>query len=439
MTLIRMGFCIGLTTLGLVLVGDINPAAAQVGYGANPQLPPPDESWITTVNVSKAVGWRPGGKPITAEGLQVSAFATDFDHPRWLYMLPNGDVLVAESNSPPSGVGAPRPTIRTWVRRLLMGRVGARAPSANRISLLRDADGDGYAETRTIFIEGLFSPIGMALVGSDFYVGNSNSLMRFPYTEGATSIEEPGIKVTDLPGGPLFGHWTRNIIASKDETKIYVAVGSTGNIANNGYDKETNRANILEVDRATGQFRVFASGLRNPTGLAWEPVTGMLWTAVNERDELGNDLVPDYMTSVKEGAFYGWPFSYFGQNIDERVQPQRPDLVARAIPPDYALGAHTASLGIHFYQGSLLPAEYHGGIFVGQHGSWNREPQSGYKVIYVAFENGKPVGMPKDILTGFVNAEGEAEGRPVSVIEDQTGALLVSDDVGNVIWRVTAK
>lgn len=429
-------------TVAIVFAAHAASAQVQtdVGYGANPKLPPPRENLLMpTVKVSKAVGWAEGNKPKVADGLEVSLYAAGFDHPRWLYKLPNGDVLVAESNAPPSDRSGEKFSFTTWVRRLIMGRVGAGVTSANRISLLRDADDDGVAETKTVFLEGLFSPIGMALVGSDLYVGNANALMRFPYVEGATSITDPGTKVTDLPGGPIYGHWTRNVIASADGSKIYVAVGSTGNIADDGYDKETNRANILDVDRATGQFRVFAGGLRNPVGLAWEPVTGMLWTTVNERDLLGTDLVPDYMTSVQDGAFYGWPFSYFGQNVDERVSPQRPDLVAKSIPPDYGLGAHTASLGIHFYQGDLLPADYRGGAFVAQHGSWNRDPQAGYRVIHVAFKDGKPVGMPRDVLTGFLNAAGEAEGRPVSVIEDKAGALLVSDDVGNVVWRVTRK
>ncbi|MBM3515944.1 MAG: sorbosone dehydrogenase family protein, partial [Alphaproteobacteria bacterium] len=348
-------------TVAIVFAAHTASAQVQtdVGYGANPKLPPPRENLLMpTVKVSKAVGWAEGNKPKVADGLEVSLYASGFDHPRWLYKLPNGDVLVAESNAPPSDRSGEKFSFTTWVRRLIMGRVGAGVTSANRISLLRDADGDGVAETKTVFLEGLFSPIGMALVGSDLYVGNANALMRFPYVEGATSITDPGTKVTDLPGGPIYGHWTRNVIASADGSKIYVAVGSTGNIADDGYDKETNRANILEVDRATGQFRVFAGGLRNPVGLAWEPVTGMLWTTVNERDLLGTDLVPDYMTSVQDGAFYGWPFSYFGQNVDERVSPQRPDLVAKSISPDYGLGAHTASLGIHFYQGELLPADY---------------------------------------------------------------------------------
>lgn len=424
---------------GLTAVVAIGAVEAQVqttvGYGPNPQLPDPDESFIPTVRVSKAVGWAEGDKPVAAPGLKVELYAEGFQHPRWMYKLPNGDILVAETNNPPS---APRSlSIRDRVRRFMLSRVGAGVGSANRITLLRDADGDGKPELRTVFLENLFSPFGMALVGTDLYIGNSNALMKFPYTDGVTEIKDAGTKVTDLPGGPVFGHWVRNVIASKDGSKLYVGVGSTGNIANDGIDKETNRANILEVDPATGQFRVFAAGLRNPTGLAWEPVTGALWTTVNERDEFGNDLVPDYMTSVKDGAFYGWPYSYYGQHVDTRVQPQRPDLVEKAIVPDYALGAHTAALGLHFYEGALLPAEYKGGAFVGQHGSWNRDPQAGYRVIHVQFQDGKPVGMPRDILTGFLNEEGEASGRPVGVIEDKDGALLVTDDVGDVIWRVT--
>lgn len=434
---------LGAVGMGVAFAVALGAAQAQVqttvGYGPNPQLPEPDESLIPTVRVSKAVGWAEGDKPVAGPGLKVELYAGGFQHPRSMYKLPNGDILVAETNNPPS---APRRlTIRDRIRGFMMSRVmrtvGAAVGSANRITLLRDADGDGKPEMRTVFLENLFSPFGMALVGNDLYVGNSNALMKFPYTEGVTEIKDPGTKVTDLPGGPVYGHWVRNVVASKDGSKLYVGVGSTGNIANDGIDKETNRASILEVDPATGQFRVFASGLRNPTGLAWEPASGALWTAVNERDELGNDLVPDYMTSVKDGAFYGWPYSYYGQNVDERVQPQRPDLVAKAIPPDYALGAHTASLGLHFYEGALLPAEYKGGAFVGQHGSWNRNPQVGYRVVYIQFQDGKPVGMPKDILTGFLNEEGEASGRPVSVIEDKDGALLVTDDVGDCIWRIT--
>lgn len=318
-----------------------------------------------------------------------------------------------------------------------MKRAGAADPSANRITLLRDADGDGVAEMRTVLLKELNSPFGMALVGDTLYVANTDALLRFPYREGATQITQTGTKVIDLPGGPLNHHWTKNVIASRDGSKLFVTVGSNSNIAENGMDKEERRAAILEVDRASGQSRVFASGLRNPNGLAWQPQTGELWTVVNARDEIGNDLVPDYMTSVTENGFYGWPYSYYGQHVDERVQPQRADLVARAIVPDYALGAHTAALGLAFCEGDLFPARYQGGAFIGQHGSWNRKPLNGYKVIFVPFVNGRPEGAPEDILTGFINEDGEAHGRPVGVAIDRAGALLVADDVGNRIWRVT--
>lgn len=318
-----------------------------------------------------------------------------------------------------------------------MKRAGAADPSANRITLLRDADGDGVAEMRTVLLKELNSPFGMALVGDTLYVANTDALLRFPYREGATQITQTGTKVIDLPGGPLNHHWTKNVIASRDGSKLFVTVGSNSNIAENGMDKEERRAAILEVDRASGQSRVFASGLRNPNGLAWQPQTGELWTVVNARDEIGNDLVPDYMTSVTENGFYGWPYSYYGQHVDERVQPQRADLVAKAIVPDYALGAHTAALGLAFCEGDLFPARYQGGAFIGQHGSWNRKPLNGYKVIFVPFVNGRPEGAPEDILTGFINEDGEAHGRPVGVAIDRAGALLVADDVGNRIWRVT--
>jgi glucose/arabinose dehydrogenase len=318
-----------------------------------------------------------------------------------------------------------------------MKRAGSGVPSANRITLLRDADGDGTAEVRTAFLEGLNSPFGLVLVGGDLYVANTDALVRFPYTAGATKVTDPGTKVVDLPGGPLNHHWTKNVIASRDGSRLYVTVGSNSNVAEHGMEKEVDRAAILEVDPARGSRRLYASGLRNPNGLGWEPRSGALWTVVNERDELGSDLVPDYLTSVKEGAFYGWPYSYFGQRVDTRVQPPRPDLVAKAIAPDYALGAHVAPLGLAFYEGQLLPQRYSGGAFVAEHGSWNRRPRSGYKVVFVPFEGGRPAGMPEDVLTGFVDAEGNAYGRPVGVAVDRPGALLVADDVGNVVWRVT--
>ena len=405
------------------------------GFGPNPTLPNPETKLVPTVNIAPAVGWPEGAKPIAAEGLVVNAFASNLEHPRWLYTLPNGDVLVAETNAPPKPEDAVG--LKGMAMKLVQKQAGAGVTSANRITLLRDTNGDGVVEDRTVFLQNLNSPFGMALVGNNFYVANTDALMRFPYQTGATQITDPGTKVADLPAGPLNHHWTKNVIANRDGSKLYVTVGSNSNVGENGLANEVNRAAILEIDPNTGQSRVFASGLRNPNGLAWEPQTGLLWTTVNERDELGNDLVPDYMTSVKEGAFYGWPYSYYGQHVDTRVQPPNPELVAKAIPPDYALGAHTASLGLAFYTAQLLPAKYQGGAFIGQHGSWNREPRSGYKVIFVPFTNGKPNGLPQDVLTGFVNNEVEAMGRPVGVTIDKAGALLVADDVGNKIWRVT--
>jgi len=404
-------------------------------FGPSPALPEAETSILPTVNVAKAVGWPKDGKPVAARGLAVNAFATGLDHPRTLFVLPNGDVLVAETNAPER----PEETsgIKGFITTMVMRRAGAETPTANRITLLRDANGDGVAETRSVFLEGLNSPFGMALVGDDFYVANSGAIMRFPYRSGDTRITAPGVKVADLPAGPLNHHWTKDLIAHPDGTRLYATVGSNSNIGENGMDKETNRAAVLEIDRTSGKSRVFASGLRNPNGPAWQPQSGALWVVVNERDELGNDLVPDYMTSVKDGGFYGWPYSYYGQHVDARVQPQRPDLVAKAIVPDYALGAHTASLGLVFNTGKLFPPEMTNGAFIGQHGSWNRKPRSGYKVIFVPFANGTPSGKPQDVLTGFLTDQGEAQGRPVGVAIDRQGALLVADDVGNAIWRVT--
>ncbi|QEY65604.1 sorbosone dehydrogenase family protein [Metapseudomonas lalkuanensis] len=403
------------------------------GTGPDPLLPPPSRSIIPTVNVAPAVGWAQGAAPVAAKGTRVQAFAENLQHPRWLYVLPNGDVLVAESAAP----GTARPAgIKGWVSGFFMKRAGAQVPSANRISLLRDINGDGVADLRSTFLKGLNSPLGMVLVGKDLYVANADALLRFPYEKGATEIDAPGTRVTDLPAG-LNHHWTKNVIASRNGRKLYITVGSNSNVGENGMEMEEGRAAIWELDRASGNKRLYATGLRNPVGMAWEPQTGKLWTAVNERDELGSDLVPDYITSVKDGGFYGWPYSYFGQHVDERVQPPRPDLVAKAIVPDYALGPHTASLGIAFAKGSKLP-KLQNGLFVGQHGSWNREPRSGYKVIYVPFKGGKPTGQPVDVLTGFLDEQGNAQGRPVDVKLDSKGALLVTDDVGNKVWRVSA-
>jgi glucose/arabinose dehydrogenase len=430
-----LAICLSALALPLAACNEPDGVAAEQTFGPSPSLPAPQHSLIPTVNIATATGWPAGGKPTAANGMAVNAFATGLDHPRTLYVLPNGDVLVAETNAPPKPDDSRG--IKGWITRMVMGRAGAGTPSANRITLLRDGNGDGVAETRSVFLEGLNSPFGMALVGGDFYVADSDAIVRFPYSEGDTRITAPGVKLTDLPAGTINHHWTKDLIASPDGTKLFATVGSNSNVGENGIEAETNRAAVLEVDRATGKWRVFASGLRNPNGPSWQPQSGALWVAVNERDELGNNLVPDYMTSVQEGGFYGWPYSYFGQHVDDRVSPQRPDLVAKAIAPDYALGAHTASLGLTFNTGSLFPQNMAGGAFVGQHGSWNRKPRAGYKVIFVPFANGKPSGEPKDILTGFLNDNGEAQGRPVGVRIDKHGALLVADDVGNAVWRVT--
>jgi len=409
--------------------------APEETYGATPKIGAPDPNGpIPVLNPAKAVRWSPGGKPTAPAGFVVTAYAEGLDHPRWVYVLPNGDVLVVESNAPPREEKG----IKAWVQKQVMSRAGAVTKSANRITLLRDADGDGEVEVRTKFLDGLNSPLGVALVGDQLYVANTDAVLRYAYTPGATSVTGPGVKVADLPAGEPNGHWTRNLLASPDGKKLFISVGSHGNLAEGGIALEKNRAGILELDLATGALRQYASGLRNPVGMGWEPSGGALWTSVNERDMLGHDLVPDYMTSVKEGGFYGWPDSYWGKTVDTRFKEQRPELVARAITPDYALGAHTASLGLTFYEGAAFPAKYQGGAFVGQHGSWNRKPVSGYKVVFVPFSGGKPSGKAEDFLTGFLNAKGESLGRPVGVAVDAKGALLVADDVGNVVWRVTA-
>jgi glucose/arabinose dehydrogenase len=430
--------------LGLLAAAAVSIAACgssaklpvTAGTGPNPTLPGPDKALIPLVHVVTAKGWPQGATPVAAEGTAVAAFAQGLDHPRWLYVLPNGDVLVAETNAPPrpeEGKG-----IKGFFFKKFQAKAGGAVPSANRITLLRDADGDGVAETREAFLTGLNSPFGMTLVGNELYVANSDAVVKFPYKEGETQITAAGTKVTDLPAGPRNHHWTKNVIASADGSKLYVSVGSNSNVAENGMEEEEGRAAIWEVDRATGEKRVFATGLRNPVGMAWEPASGALWTSVNERDELGSDLVPDYMTSVRDGGFYGWPYSYYGQHVDTRVKPPRPDLVAKALVPDYALGPHTASLGLTSADGTTLPERFRQGMFVGQHGSWNRKPFSGYKVIFVPFAGGKPSGEPIDVLTGFVNDQGDAKGRPVGVVIDKRGALLLADDVGNTIWRVTS-
>jgi len=428
-----------LSTLSALVMSACGESAKHdisTGMGAQPTLPEPVKTLIPTVHVAAVVGWNNANKPNAAPGLKVSAFAAGLEHPRWLYELPNGDILVAETNFEMQGLEG---SIKGWFAKYFLTKAGATGVSPDRISLLRDADGNGEAETKTTFIEGLHSPFGMALIGNTFYVANADSIVSFPYKNGESSIKTAPTKLIDLPGLPLNHHWTKNILANADGTKLYVTVGSNSNIGENGMDIEKDRAAILEVDIQAKNYRTYASGLRNPNGLAWESETKQLWTVVNERDEIGSDLVPDYLTSVQENGFYGWPYSYYGQHVDQRVQPQNPELVAKAIKPDYALGAHTASLGLADAKGNNLGAQYAQGMFIGQHGSWNRRPYSGYRVIFIPFAGGKPSGKPIDVLTNFIDANGDAQGRPVGVLVQKTGSLLVADDAGNRVWRVSAQ
>jgi glucose/arabinose dehydrogenase len=427
----------GTAALVMAACGGSSKLADGAGTGAQPELPAPHKTLLPTVHIAEAKGWPPGRTPLAADGSRVNAFANGLQHPRWLYVLPNGDVLVAESNAPPKGE-KDGSAIRNWFMSKVMAKAGAGVPSANRITLLRDADGDGVAESRSVFIDQLMSPFGMALVGNDLYVANADAVLRFSYTEGAASISGPGTKLLDLPGGPINHHWTKNIIASRDGSKLYATVGSNSNVGENGMENEEERAAIWEIDRITGKHRLFATGLRNPNGLAWEPTTGALWTVVNERDELGNDLVPDYLTAVKDGGFYGWPYSYWGQHVDDRIEPQRPELVKQAIKPDYALGSHVAPLGLAVTEGKSVSGAFLSGMFIGLHGSWNRKPRSGYEVVFVPFANGRPNGKPMGVLGGFIDPEDDkAMGRPVGVALDRRGGLLVADDVGNTVWRVS--
>ena len=413
----------------------------EAGVGPTPQLPEPNKTLIPTLKIAEATGWNDTAGPTAPQGFKVTALARQLDHPRWVFTLPNGDVLVAESNKPPKEPNAPQAEqslfdkAKGMVKGVVMKRAGAAVPSANRITLLRDVDGDGTAETRSVYLQGLNSPYGMALVGNELFIANADAIVKVPYVEGQTTSAAAPVKVTDLPAG-INHHWTKNIIASRDGTKLYATVGSNSNIGENGMAAEEGRAAIWEVDVKTGVKRLFASGLRNPNGLGWEPDTNTLWTVVNERDEIGSDLVPDYLTSVKDGAFYGWPWSYYGKTVDTRVLPQQPEKVATAIAPDYALGTHVAPLGLAFSNARGMPPEFANGAFVGNHGSWNRKPMSGYNVVFVPFIGGKPVGKPVDFLTGFLSADGKAQGRPVGVALDKSGALLVADDVGNTVWRV---
>ncbi|HEY4296662.1 MAG TPA: sorbosone dehydrogenase family protein [Paraburkholderia sp.] len=412
-------------------------AAVDTGIGASPRIGAPQHAWIPMVNIAPVQARAPDFVPTAPAGFMVTKFAGGLAHPRWLYTLPNGDVLVAESDAPKEhdkGSG-----VFGWVRRQVMKRAGSGVPSPDRIVLLRDANGTGVAQMQTVFLRNLHSPFGMALIGNELYVADTDALLRFDYSPGATSIAGPGVEVARLPAGPINHHWTKNILADRSGKHLYITVGSNSNAAENGIAAEEGRARILQFDVQSGNLRPYATGLRNPNGLSWQPESGALWTTVNERDDLGNNLVPDYMTAVKEGAFYGFPYSYYGQHVDARVKPQRPDKVATAIAPDYALGNHTASLGLVFYDRTLFPVHYRGGAFVGQHGSWNRKPRTGYKVVFVPFVDGKPAGAPEDFLTGFLTADGHAVGRPVGVALDAHGALLVADDVGNAVWRVAPR
>ena len=431
----RTPIILGLMGLSLAGCGQMGALDPFVGFGPNPALPEPHKGLLPQVSIAKVAPWGVGEQPKAPDGFTVTRFAEGLDHPRWVYVLPNGDVLVAESSSE----AKPPKTFRDRAEAFIMKSAGANTKSPNKIMLLRDANGDGVAELKTVFAEGIKRPFGMALVGQTLYVAADNAIVSYPYKDGDTHVDGPGEKVFDLPGDPINHHWTKNIIASPDGTKLYATIGSNSNVGENGMAAEEGRAQITEFTLPKGPARPFATGIRNPNGLDFEPVTGALWTAVNERDEIGPDLVPDYMTSVKDGAFYGWPYSYYGQHVDVRIQPQKPDLVARAIAPDFALGPHTASLGLAFYKADNFPAHYRGGVFIGQHGSWNRKPLNGYRVVFVPFENGKPVNRPEIFLSGFLTDKGQARGRPVGVAVDKAGGLLVADDVGAIIWRVSAK
>ena len=400
-------------------------------FGGNPTIPPAKaQGSLPTLKMPTAKGWSRGHAPNPAPGLKVNAFATDLKHPRWIHVLPNGDVLAAESLTTPD---PPATSLFDYAMFATMRRAAALGDSPNRITLLRDANGDGVAEVRNAFLEGLRQPFGMALLADTLYVGNTDGVVAFPYTSGATRITEPGRRLTTHNGG---GHWTRSLLLSPDKTKLFIGVGSLTNIADKGMGVEQGRAAIHELDLASGKSRIFASGLRNPVGLAWEPHTGALWTVVNERDGLGDETPPDYLTSVRDGGFYGWPYCYWGKTVDDRV-PQDTALVASAIQPDYALGGHTASLGLCWLPAGVLPG-FPEGMVIGQHGSWNRSTLSGYKVIFVPFANGRPVGPSREILSGFLAPDERSSfGRPVGVALGPDGSLLVADDVGNVIWRVT--
>ncbi len=413
------------------------PFNVQSQIGPNPVLPEIKQYLFPPMHLSSVVGWKTGEIPTVAAGLKIEALATGLQHPRSLYTLPNGDVLVVESKAPPpQPITRPKDIVMRFIEKGVTS--GGDPGPSNRITLLRYDAARGKPPMQSVFLDHLHSPFGVALVGDDLYVANTDAIVRYPYHEGDETISASGVTLTPLPGGPIDHHWTKSLTASRDGSLLYVGVGSNSNITENGMEAEENRAAIWEVDRASGRWRIYASGLRNPNGLTCEPQTGALWTVVNERDELGPNLVPDYMTSVKDGGFYGWPYSYYGQHLDPRVEPQRPDLVEKAIVPDYALSSHVAPLGLVFDTADGLPQKYRGGAFVGEHGSWDRPTFNGFKVVFVPFRSGHPDGKAEDVVTDFLDAEGRARGRPVGLALDKSGALLIADDVGNTVWRVTS-
>jgi glucose/arabinose dehydrogenase len=425
--------CAALFTLAACDDDSSFDSASQIGE--NPNLPEPQQYLFPPMHLSSVVGWKQGEKPTVAAGLKIEALATGLEHPRSLYVLPNGDVLIVESKAPPAPpISRPKDLVMQWME----AKTTSTDQKSNRITFVRK-DVEGGPEVRGTFLDNLRSPFGVALVGHDFYVANTDAIVRFPYTQGDTKISAEGEILTPLPGGPIDHHWTKSLLASRDGSLLYVGVGSNSNITENGMQAEENRASVWEVDRASGRWRIFASGLRNPNGLSWEPQTNALWAVINERDELGPNLVPDYLTSVKDGGFYGWPYSYYGNHVDPRVQPQRPDLVEKALIPDYALSSHVAPLGLAFNTGSGLPSRYRNGAFIGEHGSWDRSQFNGYKVVFVPFANGRPSGRAEDVVTGFLDSDGHARGRPVGVAFDNSGALLIADDAGNTVWRVSSE
>jgi glucose/arabinose dehydrogenase len=426
---------LALGTMLLALAGcDSKSGSASQQLGANPPLPHQKEYLLPPMHIAKPAPWG-GAMPHVPRGMKVTAFASDLHNVRSVFALPNGDILAIQPKGPTAPILRPKDIIVNWIK----GWGHSSVKGTDQIILLRDTNGDGRADVRTIFLDHLNSPFGVALVGGDLYVANTDAIVRFPYQTGQTQITAPGTILTNLPGGPINHHWTKSLVASPDGAKLYVGIGSNSNITENGMEAERDRARIWEVDRQTGAHRDFATGLRNPNGLTFNPQDGRLWAVINERDELGPDLVPDYMTSVRDGAFYGWPWSYWGQHVDPRVMPQRPDKVASAILPDYSLSSHVAPLGMVFYNGASLPVAYRGGAFVGEHGSWDRGTLNGYKIVWIPFADGRPVGSAKDVVTGFLDAKNKALGRPVGLSVDPTGALLFADDLGNVVWRVTGE